>query len=188
MTENIWATDPNVKRIVKIIDEQRTKFNGYQSKNDLVMLFKMQMNIQIVDVKYNDYLKAFRVSKINKEFIPANEDELKKWDIEYMELCKVAVTHLKTRIDSKPFSLSDYNFNAGRLELKTNRMNSSANTNMSNALVTKEERQFSKYKTESDATNYIGWEMNATLSTYGKLLDAFQKELEAIEKRINFNK
>src|SRR5438309_3238615 len=99
VNENIWATDNNIKKIVQLIDDGRKDFRNYQSKNDVALFFKVRMSRSTSDVKYGDYLKAFKVSKVNDQFIPS-VDELKRWDMEYLELCKTAIKQLENKVNT----------------------------------------------------------------------------------------
>lgn len=189
VNENIWATDNNIKKIVQLIDDGRKDFRNYQSKNDVALFFKVRMSNSTSDVRYGDYLKAFKVSKVNDQFIPTVE-ELKRWDMEYIELCKTAIKQLETKVNipKLPYRLI-YNPITKMYDFKESISTPNANNSNSNMVATvknDEEKRFRTYKAESDLTDYEAWGWNGDL-TYSSLLGNFRRELEAVEKRIKIN-
>ena len=93
--ENIWSNDPAIKKLVLLISQEGKNFSNYQTHNDLALVYKMRMSDKTPNTKYSDFIKAFRVAGINKKIIPSSEDELRRWDTEYLELCKKAVDILR---------------------------------------------------------------------------------------------
>ncbi|MDQ3800391.1 MAG: hypothetical protein M3384_13150 [Acidobacteriota bacterium] len=176
LNESVWEADATVKKLAQIIHEEEKTFNNYQSENDIALLFKMRMNSKTADVKYDDFIKAFTVSgKIKKELRP-DEDKLRNWDIQFMELCKKAVASLKLKTANTSITNT------------SSRSKTDANANVNATVsISNREKQYYTYKVESDDTNYGEWGFN-TLSTYDALVKAFQNELDSVEKRINVNK
>lgn len=199
VVDAIWkaAADINVKKIVGIIAREKKGFNDYPSKNDVVLMYKVQASKEIPDVKYGELLIAFRSSTIIKEeFAPTSEEQFKKWDAEYLELCKKAVDQLEKKVktfvtvDRRYDSFTNSNVFIGNTNTSSsNRILSNSNVSVYDAIV---EEKFAKlyntYKSEGDETDYrdLGWS-NSTNLTYADLIRYLKTRIEAIEKRIDYN-
>lgn len=94
--ELISNDDPKLKEMIGRIMRNKSEFNNYQTKNDLAYAYKVRLSVGSTNVKYADYILAMKLVGIQQSITP-NEEELRRWDAEFIELCRNAVNTLKQK-------------------------------------------------------------------------------------------
>lgn len=92
--DNIYRNNPHVVSIMEKIVDEKDKFRGFATKNDLALAYKMRLGSSFLSIKYEEYVQAFKYAGIDPNMI-SDANELRKWDTEYLELCKNALSRIQ---------------------------------------------------------------------------------------------
>ncbi|HWS56386.1 MAG TPA: hypothetical protein VN228_19770 [Pyrinomonadaceae bacterium] len=80
---------------------QRIDFEGrmaarrsLRTKGDVSLIYKARLSGFFPEVSYGEMLLAFRSSELDKGILPADEEELRRWDLQWLALCRNAADAL----------------------------------------------------------------------------------------------
>lgn len=92
--DNIYRNNPRVVNIMERIVDEKKNFRDFATKNDLALAYKMRLGSSFSSIKYEEYVQAFKYAGVDMKMI-SDANELRRWDTEYLELCKNALKKIQ---------------------------------------------------------------------------------------------